>query len=216
VKNISVILNAVLVIAVGVLFYLFFSQKSATAGAVADEKKGSKNETVAKTIADQKMPEGKIAFIDMDSISMKYEFVKDQGKALNNRSTFLNSQYEKMVMDFQTEYQALQQSAQAGIATQSQLETKQMELQKKQQEILNKENELKGLEMERDKMIGETIRQINEFIKRYNEQYHYEFILSKSSMLNTIVYASPKNDLTEAVVNGLNEEYRAKKAQPKK
>lgn len=212
-KNTSTIINAVLAIAVAILFYLVLSKKS------DDTSNNSKTNTdknaVVTKIDPSQMPKGKIAWIDVDSITVGYEFIKDETKVLAARQQALQSQYESMMMKFQNDYAAFQESAQAGIAPRADLEKKQAELQQKQNEIVQKENQLKNLELDVAKKQEEMMRIINEFILKFNKEFNYDFILSKSAMINTISYANPQLDVTAVVLQGLNEEYRAKKSQKK-
>ena len=122
---------------------------------------------------------GGFAFVDLDTISLKYNFINDQAKSLKARYDGLNSQYENMVMSFQEEYKRFQESVNAGIAPQAQLEQKQAELQKKNNEIIQKENQIKNLEMEMEKVKSETMVKVNEYIARYNNEYNYDFIFSR-------------------------------------
>lgn len=215
VKNISNILFAILFLTVGVLaFFVFRGPREPGSGTSSDSN--SKETKVDLSKVDlSKLPEGKIAYVDLDSINMNYDFIKEKANALRVRGENLSGQYDKMVMEFQTEYQRFQESAQAGIATQSQLEQKQMELQRMQGQIAEKENELKRLEMDRDKANADMQTRVYAFIEKYNEKYNYDFILTKSSLIITMAYANPKYDITQAVVQGLNEEYRATKSQKK-
>ncbi|MBC7863435.1 MAG: OmpH family outer membrane protein [Bacteroidia bacterium] len=216
-KNLSTVLNVVLLIAVAVLFFLYFSLKSSLGGGT--ENSGSDKEQ-KKLIIDKidpaNLPKGKIAFIDVDSITFGYEYIKDESKTLGARQQAIQSQYESMTMKFQQEYQAYQEMAQAGIASRPEIEKKAAELEQKQKDILGKENQMKALELEVAKKQEEMMKSVNAFIAKFNEQFHYDFILSKISMVNTLSYANPQLDVTSAVLKGLNEEYRLKKEASKK
>ena len=118
-----------------------------------------------------------------------------------------------MAMSFQEEYRKFQESVNAGIAPQTQLEQKQIELQQKNNAVIQKENQIKSLEMEMEKVRGETTKEVYAFIQRYNEKFKYDFILAKNSLFNTLAYANPELDITSSVIKGLNEEYRVKKSQ---
>lgn len=213
-KNITSILFALLFISVGVLAYFVFTTPKGRDNE-NDKGKTAETKTDLSKVDLSKLPEGKIAYVDLDSISLKYEYIKDQSNALKGRYDALSSQYEKMAMEFQEEYRQFQESVQAGIAPQSQLEQKQVELQRKNNEILQKENQIKNLEMEMEKVRSETTKQVYDFIAKYNEKYNFDFILAKNSLFNTLAYANPKFDITQAVIDGLNEEYRSKKGQKK-
>jgi outer membrane protein len=214
VKNLTAILFALLFLCVGVLAYFVFSNRNTTT--TAQNGKTTEAKIDFDKVDLSKLPEGKIAYVDLDSITLRYDYINDQSKALKGRYDALSSQYEKMAMDFQAEYQKFQESAQAGIAPQSQLEQKQVELQQKNNEIIQKENQIKNLEMEMEKVRIETTKQVYDFIRKYNEKFNYDFILAKNSLFNTLAYSNPKYDITPAIIAGLNEEYRLKKSESKK
>ena len=75
---------------------------------------------------------------------------------------------------------------------------------------------MKALELEVAKKQEEMMGTVNEFIIRFNKVYNYDFILSKSSMINSIAFANEKLEITNAVLKGLNDEYNAKKVANKK
>jgi outer membrane protein len=208
-KNLVNYILAILSVAVIYLLYRDFRGF----GTVKEESVSLKNEkgdTLKKGINPIPLS-GKYAFIDLDSISLKYNFINDQAKSLKSRYDGLNSQYENMVLSFQEEYKRFQESVNAGIAPQAQLEQKQAELQRKNNEIVQKENQIKNLEMEMEKVKSETMNKVNEYIARYNDKYNYDFIFSRTSLVNTMAFANPALDITNEIIKGLNDEYVSKK-----
>lgn len=203
--------NYFLVLLFVAVIYLLF--KDFTVGAPTNLNLNKSEKTSADTSKNRNKAfplSGKFAFVDLDTISLKYNFINDQAKTLKARYDGLNSQYENMVMSFQEEYKRFQESANAGIAPQAQLEQKQAELQRKNNEIIQKENQIKNLEMEMERVKSETMIKVNEYIARYNSKYNYDFIFSKTSLVNTMVFANPALDITGDIIIGLNEEYAKK------
>ncbi|MFN5183472.1 MAG: OmpH family outer membrane protein [Bacteroidota bacterium] len=211
--KISKILFSVLIILISILFYFqFFGNPLENNSSQSSDSDSSKDKPIKLNSVDpSKLPKGKIAYVDLDSISLKYDLINDQSKSLKSKYDALSSQYESMAMSFQEEYKRFQESVNAGIAPQSQLEQKQVELQQKNNAIIQKENQIKNLEMEMEKVRSETTKEVYSFIARYNEKFKYDFILAKNSLFNTLAYANPEYDITKAVIDGLNEEYRTKK-----
>lgn len=204
---------------IGILFVIFFSNLHREKSTIVEKSDNSNLKIRLDSVDIGKLPKGKIAFVDLDSISLNYQFINDQSKALKGRYDALSSQYESMAMNFQEEYKRFQESVNAGIAPKSQLEQKQAELQQKNNAIIQKENQIKSLEMEMEKLRNETTKEVYAFIARYNEKFKYDFILAKNSLFNTLAYANPDLDITGPVIKGLNEEYELKKSkrnEPKK
>lgn len=209
-KNLSLILNGILAIAVGILFYQVNSLKNSNGATNESEVP----EAVVKptiTASSTNLGDAKIAYVNTDSINEKYQYIADFTKVLKGKKALLESQMESMTMKFQKEYQEFQQSAQAGIAPQSELQKQQQSLERQQQELANKELQMQNLGIELEEKNMELNKNVKEFLKRFNDG-KFDYILSYSDMVPTILLTNPKLDITEQVLKGLNDEYKASKA----
>lgn len=209
-KNLSLILNGILAIAVGILFYQVNSLKNAGS---SNSNSDLTEEPVKPTItaSSTNLGDAKIAYVNTDSINEKYQYIADFTKVLKGKKALLESQMESMTMKFQKEYQEFQQSAQAGIAPQSELQKQQQSLERQQQELANKELQMQNLGIELEEKNMELNKNVKEFLKRFNDG-KFDYILSYSDMIPTILLTNPKLDITEQVLKGLNDEYKASKA----
>ncbi len=193
-KNISIILNAVLIVAVGVLFYLHFSSSKPEAKA----KKAKKVETAESAV---------IAYVNIDSLTKNYKFFQDLRELLiqkqQNSEQSLNRKaaaYEKEAMDFQ-------EKIEKHLITQRQAEEMQQKLMSKQQTIL-KLRETLGMQLAQDEaaMNKQLHDSINSFLETYNNDGRFKMILS-ISMGQNLLYGDESLDITEEVIEGLNERY---------
>ena len=192
-KNISIILNAVLVVAVAVLFFLHFS------GSKAETKNvKSKNIETAES--------GEIAYVNIDSLTKNYKFFEDLRELLmqkqQNSELSLNRKgaaYEKEAMDFQ-------EKVQKHLITQRQAEEMQQKLIAKQQTIL-KLRETLGMQLAQDEaaMNKQLHDSINSFLLDFNND-RFKMILSISIGQN-LLYGDETLDITEEVIEGLNNRY---------
>lgn len=208
-KNLSLVLNGILAIAVGILFYQVNTLKHNTQ---AQENTG-KEETVIKpviTANSTNLGDAKIAYVNTDSINEHYNYIADFTKVLKSKKATLEAQMESMSMKFQKEYQEFQQSAQAGIMPQAELLKQQQSLERQQQELANKELQMQNLGLELEEKNIELNKNVKDFLKRFNDG-KFDYILSYSDMVPTILLTNPKLDITNAVLQGLNDEYAAKK-----
>ena len=192
-KNISIILNAVLVVAVAVLFYLHFS--------------GSKAET--KTVKSERVEtaeSGEIAYVNIDSLTKNYKFFEDLRELLmqkqQNSELSLNRKaaaYEKEAMDFQ-------EKIQKHLITQRQAEEMQQKLMAKQQNIL-KLRETLGMQLAQDEqaMNKQLHDSITSFLIDFNSD-RFKMILSVSIGQN-LLYGDEALNITEEVIEGLNNRY---------
>lgn len=213
-KNLSLILNGILAVAVAILFYQVHTLKSAVNPASESET----SETQVKpTIVSgpTNLGDAKIAYVNTDSINEHYAYIADFTKVLRGKKSNLEAQMESMTIKFQNDYQAFQQSAQAGIAPQSELMKAEENLKRQQQDIANKEMQMQNLGVELEEKNMELNKNVKEYLLRYNNG-KFDYILSYSDLMPTILLTNPKLDITGDVLKGLNDEYKAVKEKGKK
>ena len=118
-NRISIVLNVVLLIAVGILFYLYISLNNKLTGATSTSVP-----TIVppKVFTDpSKLVNAKIAYINIDTLDQKYEYINDYSKSIHAKQTSLEGVLNSMVARFQQEYADFQQSVQAGIKSEAEL-----------------------------------------------------------------------------------------------
>jgi outer membrane protein len=191
-KNFTLALNIVLVVAVAVLFYLYFSKP---AHANAPEKAGNGNNF-------------KIAYFEMDSVQNQFEYFKEVRNALMIREQEAGKQLDQYKRNIASKYQDLQTKAQT--LSQAEIQSRQQELMDLDKEAKNKEQALsQNLQDETFKKLQEVKKEIEEFLKQYNKDKGYSYILSNSSDL--IYYKDTVYNITGDLVKGLNELHKKKK-----
>lgn len=208
-KNISLIINGVLAIAVAILFYQVHSLKN---GVTVSSEKSSSEVSVKPTIiaSAENLADAKIAYVNMDTLNLHYLKIADYSKDMNRRKTSLESQMQSMTAKFQQDYEAFQQSAQAGIATQGQLEKQKQDLERQQQELANKELQLQNLGIEMEEKTYQLNTDLREFLKKFNNN-KFDYILSFSEISPALLLVKPELDVTAQVLKGLNDDYTSKK-----
>lgn len=192
-KNLSLILNAVLLVAVAVLFYLHFSSPG------------------SRTSSSASVPVGElsIAYINSDSVLKNYDFLKDNQVVLEAKS-------QKLQTDFRNRAQSLQNDVTAYQRNQSNLTIGQAraleeDLAKKQQNLQMYEQSLsQELMNDRDKLNKELYDRITTFLKKYGKENGLQVVL-KYDPTSDVLYGVETMDITSIVVKGLNEAYNAEK-----
>jgi len=192
-KNISIILNAVLLVAVGVLFYLHFS-------ATKSEKKVVSNKSV------ETAESGEVAYVVIDSLRKNYKFFEDLRELLiqkqQNSELSLNRKaaaYEKEAIDFQ-------EKIQKHLITQRQAEEMNQKLMDKQQNIL-KLRETLSMQLADDE--ASMNKQLQDSISSFLEEYNagrFKMIFSVS-MGQNLLYGDAALNITDEVISGLNHRY---------
>jgi outer membrane protein len=195
-RNVSLAFNLVLLVLVGVLFYLHFSSATKTSQPTA-------------LVADA-TPAGpfKIAYFDMDSIEANYDYLKNVKNELKARETELSGQLNTLKSKYMGKVTKFQQEAQT--MTQERQGTMQQDLMQEQKMIQNKEQAINSeLQDESFKKMQGVNKAIEDYLTEFNKNKEYAYILGYQP--GTIYYKDLRYNITDAVLKGLNESYKNKK-----
>ena len=209
-KNLSLIVNGILAVAVTILFYQVHSLKNPNASLDATE---NADETTKPMIVSSStnLADAKIAYINTDSINEHYAYIADFTKVLKSKKTIIENQMQTLTAKFQQDYEAFQQSAQAGIASEADLMKQKSNLERQQQEIANKELQMQNLGIELEEKNIELNKNVKDFLLKYNNG-KFDYVLSYSDLMPTILLVNPKLDITKDILRGINAEYKTKKS----
>jgi len=200
-KNLSLILNAVLAIAVIVLFVKVFSgtPKNATAKAIFTND----------SVNGGKLP---IAYVNVDSLLLNYTFAKEANESLIKKQEDSRLNINTRARQLQTEMGEFQRKLEANaFLSRERAEQEQSRLLKRQQELQELDGKLSQQLMQVQQKMSEQLRDtINAFLKEYNKDNKYEIIISNTSSDN-ILFAAEGYDITSEITKLLNERYAAKK-----
>lgn len=207
-------MNAILLVAVIVLFFMYNSIASKL-DSINEQKDVSKESKQIDFTNGKQMPlNAKIAYINIDTLDSKYEYIKDYSAALRNKQAAIESSLSSMYNKFQQDYADFQQSVQAGLKPEAELKRQQAVLEQKQNEIAMKEKSLQSLGEEVTAKQNDMLRSVSAFISRYNNG-KYDYILAYTSNVSSVLYAKPDLEITKEIVTGLNAEYKKSKEQKK-
>ncbi len=195
-KNLLVGFNFLLLILVGVLFYLHFSNSPAKSVAV----------TTNKPVATEP---GSfiIAYFEMDSIENNYEYLKDVRTELKAKEQQLTNQLNTMKRSYLDKVNKFQQQAQT--MSQEKQGVMQQDLMQEQKVIQNKEQAM-GAELQDAsfKKMQDVNKKIEDYLKEFNKDKGYSYILAHQP--GTIYYKDVRFDITNPVLEGLNAAYKKK------
>ncbi len=197
-KNISIILNVVLIIAVTLLYVDRFSGKD-------KEEAKALGENVSENVS-------KIAYVNIDSLLNGYDYYNDKQteflKEQQKQEAKLNSKgkaLERKAMEFQNKVQK-------GLVTSNQAQQMQNQLMREQQNLMQLKDQISMDMMNRQQQTLQDIYQnIIAAIKEYNKDGKYKMVLGNTGGQNVLVADSALN-ITEIIVEKLNEEYQQKQA----
>lgn len=197
-KNLSLILNAVLLVAVAILYVLHFS------GSGKVESKSSSSDTSAVNL--------KVAYINSDSVLKHYEYLKVNRQQLEAKTKKMDQELQNRTVGLRNEITAYQRNV-SGM-TLGQARAAEEELGKKQQNLQMYQQSLQQqLMQEEAKLNQELYERITGFLKGYGQEKGLQVVL-KFDPGSDMLYGGESLDITEDVIKGLNEAYLAEKKMP--
>ena len=193
-KNASLILNVVLVIAVAVLYYLHFSTgKSKSTGGGEEVAAGE---------------QGSILYLNTDSVVTSYNFTKDKQKFIEDN----NKQREQLLKSKQASYESAVRNYQSQAAIMTERERA-----SKEEYIMGLQNELLGLQqqfqqdamLEEQALLSSIVDTLENFMSGYvkEKDQKVDYVLGYQKN-GTIFYRNASNDITHDVIEKLNARYK--------
>lgn len=200
-KNISLIVNAILGVAVIILFVLVLgnNKKSSTPGV---QFGSDSTQTV-------KLP---IAYVNVDSLLLNYQFAKESNETLLKKQEDSRLDLNVKARQLQGEMAEFQRKLENNaFLSRERAEQEQNRLMRKEQDLQQLNATLSQELMEVQQRISEELRDtINAFLKEYNMDKKYEMIISNTANDN-ILLANEGYDITDEVIAILNERFGKKK-----
>lgn len=153
----------------------------------------------------------KVACIDSDTLLAKYQYAIDLQEELNKYKESQEKNYQQQVTKFQKDYQTYLQTGEN--MTLSQQQATEAELKQRSEKLSTLEAELtqKVLQKQMDANI-ELLNRIFAFVREYNAaNQQFDIIMRKTFNDSPTMYMNPAMDITDEIIEGLNEEYKSVK-----
>ncbi len=207
-KNINLVLNVVLTIAVIILFVLVLKKDNdnPTVKPENTEEISSLSDStsnIAKPV--------RIAYVNTDTILEEYKYFQELQKKLELRQNNAEYQLSQKMKELESDYKNLLSKIKLGLITETEAEN---QFAEKQQKVEEYRNTVRNQLIQEEQTLTESLYDsIVSYIKRYNEKGHvgFNYILGFSKG-GGILHADEQFDLTQAVLGGLNGEYDKRKA----
>lgn len=152
----------------------------------------------------------RIAYVDYDSLLLKFNLAQEMQKELIRKEMSINNIIEKERKTLQEEAAAFETKVQNNVfATQERAQAEYEKIMKKDQELLQRSQAMIA-EFEKESITksSEVTQSIMDYIKEYNSDAKFDFILTK--MGGNMLYANEALDITDEVVKGLNAKHSVK------
>ncbi|WKN43085.1 OmpH family outer membrane protein [Tunicatimonas pelagia] len=192
-KIASLVLNIVLAIAVIYLYVLHFSQNGDVVPA----------EAAVDGTASGAIPQ--IAYVNSDTLLENYEFFQTKRVELEKRAEDLQKEYENRARGLQNEISNFQQNA--GSMTMNQARAVEEDLRKKQQNLLQYQQNLSSQLLEEEGKVNDDLyERVSNFLEDYGKNKDFKLVLTYTKN-SGVLYADDSLDITQQVVEGLNQVY---------
>lgn len=193
-RNLSILFNFILLIAVGVLYWLHFKSNT-----------GRSNPVPSKVInfGDKNI---KIAYVNIDSINENYNFYKDKRSDYQKKYDAFDNQVSAKARKLQEDFMKYQEEAEK-MSMEKRYYTEE-DLKKRDEELAEQRDRLTNqLAEEQAKLQEEFTNRVLNYLNKYNEEKGYDFILGYVKG-GGVLYANDSLNITDEILNGLNEEYK--------
>ncbi|TAH25997.1 MAG: OmpH family outer membrane protein [Cytophagales bacterium] len=210
-KNLSLILNGVLFVLVGILFYLHFfaSPNSNSQSNIVFEKDTNQINAPIPQFHNLGNTSGKVVFIDYDSLVQNYDFFKKIQKDLEVKLRNAESEMVSKQKKLEEDYQAYMQGQ--SMMTDQHKATKEAQLQQQNAELMQlRDEKTRQFSNQEQELNEKLLNKLYGYFRKMAKQNNFSYILTYKRGIPGVVYGSDSLDITKQVVEGLNAEYRAK------
>lgn len=178
-------------------------------GAATLVNEGVVDSTATVATADAIEYNGKIVYVQIDSIMRGYGMAIDLQEAFAKKSEKAQNELNAKGRSLEREMRDYQEKAQKGLITRFQAQDIEEGLQKKQQSVLAyRDRMMQELGEEEAVMMNRISDAIMQYVKKYNAEKKFSMIISTQGA-NTVLMADPSLNITDELLAGLNAEYRA-------
>jgi outer membrane protein len=206
-KKLPLILSAVSVVAVIVLYVLYFT------GGKSQRSFAAKGEQVAG----ENTATGDIVFIDIDSVLNNYQMYIDYNDEFARKAKISEAELVSKQKTYQKDVNDYQYKAQRGLITRAEDQQIQQELYSQQQNLLKLQQDLQSELSEQEQVrVNLVLSSITEYLKEIQPKYNYRYVFANRLVGGSIFYGSKELDITKEIIQGLNEKYNRVKETQKK
>ena len=149
--------------------------------------------------------EEKTAYVDTTKLVQEYKEMKDVEEEFNMKSDAVRKELDSVARIFQEEVQQYQ--SEMNSLSQAQRQEKEQELMQKQQQIQQQQQTRGGeLREQSDAVIDSIVDKVKDYVEVYGEENGYTYIFGSNESAS-IMYAKDGLDITEEILEKLNEKY---------
>ena len=192
-KNLSLILNGILIIAVAFLYYDEFAGSDETA------ETGDKTELSLENLT--------IAYVNSDTLLTNYNYYEEVSKRLDEKRLQLQQEYTRRAEGLQKQIEDYQRTM--NNLTIAQARAVEEDLGRKRQNLLQYQETIsQDLMREEAAITQELYEKVSSYLKTYGDNNNLQVVLTYSAG-SGLLYANEGLNITDQVISGLNSLYEA-------
>jgi outer membrane protein len=193
------IVDGVLAVAVIVLYILYFCCPKTT------------HHTPTHNVVNTEPRSGEIIYINIDSVNANYELVNILTKDIEAEMSKQEAVFQNRQSALERKYNQFQQNYQAGILTQVQVENAQQQLMQESEALkADYERVMGDLEARQAAALKQIADSVITAAKRINAERNASFVFSYQYG-GQLIDADPTKDITNELLEILNEPFKSKK-----
>ena len=181
-----------------ILYVLFFTQKKPQV-----EIPMALRSTGGKSLS--------VVYMNLDTLNLKYEFIKNLRKDLEGTVNKLQSELKKEEESLQKDGADFQQKVQSNAISEDKAKQIYEILMQRQQALVEKKDRYTQMMANQQITMNQTLTDtLTSFLKRYNKTWRFDYIMGFKSE-GEILIANDTLDITRNVLDAINKEYKERK-----
>lgn len=186
-KNAGLILNIVLLIAVGILYYLHFKGNTSSASA-ANEDAGLNS----------------VYYINIDTLNENLAFLSQRQEELEKKEIDADVALKQKGAELEKEIMEYQKQVQGGFLTPKQMQSIEQRLSRKQQAIVAERDSIASLLLKESQEINKNLAdKLKKHIEEFSKTNECNLVLGYTEGAN-ILYANKNMDITRQILDKMN------------
>jgi outer membrane protein len=186
-KNAGLILNIVLLIAVGVLYYLHFKGNTSSAS-TANEDSGLNS----------------VYYINIDTLNENLAFLSERQEELEKKEIDADVSLKQKGAELEKEIMEYQKQVQGGFLTPKQMQSIEQRLSRKQQAIVSERDSIASLLLKESQEINKSLSdKLKKHIEEFSQTKECNLVLGYTEGAN-ILYANKNMDITRQILDKMN------------
>ncbi|GEM_PF-5236137 len=149
-----------------------------------------------------------IACVNLDTLKLYHKLYEELETRIKSEQRKAERQLSSKEQQYRKEVDNFKRRVQGGLVSDKEIQEKGLAFQKKEQELMMQQRALsQGLAATEQELIQEWFDTISTYMEEYNKDKGYQVVLPYQA--GTFLYMNNALDITEEVLEGLNEKYDA-------